>query len=319
MILRPPSPLALARRFPLPGMPIDQVSVAGYRFGWAGVRALPEGAAYALFDRLADVSVQRGGKGVDRLRTNYARVRPDLSAAELDALVRAGMRAYLRYFCEAFRLPTMSPEDVRARVRVEGDGPIRERLSQGRPVVCFLAHMGNWDLAGAWCCAELGRVVTVAERLKPEAVFEEFLNFRTSLGMTIIPLDSDSFARLRAETRGPVVVPLLADRDLTGGGLTVDFCGHPARMAPGPAALALTTRSALHPVSIRHEQRAGGGWGIVITFHEEIAPPTTGTTREKTQVMTQECARVLGEAITRHTQDWHMLQRVFVADLGERA
>ena len=31
--------------------------------------------------------------------------------------------------------------------------------------------------------------------------------------------------------------------------------------------------------------------------------------------MTQACADVLGAAIREHTQDWHMLQRVFVDDL----
>jgi len=32
--------------------------------------------------------------------------------------------------------------------------------------------------------------------------------------------------------------------------------------------------------------------------------------------MTQQLARVLEEGIARHPQDWHMLQKVFVADLG---
>jgi KDO2-lipid IV(A) lauroyltransferase len=31
--------------------------------------------------------------------------------------------------------------------------------------------------------------------------------------------------------------------------------------------------------------------------------------------MTQSCADVLGAAITAHTSDWHMLQRVFLDDL----
>ncbi|HPF81387.1 phosphatidylinositol mannoside acyltransferase [Nostocoides australiense] len=295
----------------------DEVTIAGYRLGWAGVRALPEGAAYRLFDQVADALVRRGGKGVQRLRSNYARVRPELGPRELDALVREGMRAYMRYYCEAFRLPTLTAEQVAARVRVRGDGPVRTRLAAGRPVVAFLGHMGNWDLAGAWCCAELGTVVTVAEKLEPEAVFREFLAFRESLGMRIIPLGADTFPRLRQETRGPVVVPLLADRDLTGGGMSVDFCGHQARMAVGPAALALATGSALHPVSIRHERR-DGGWGILVTFHDEIPVPASGTTREKTAAMTQGCADVLGGVIRRHTADWHMLQRVFADDLDGR-
>ena len=69
----------------------------GLRAGFATVRALPAPAAYRLFDLIADVSTRRGGKGVDRLRSNYARVRPELGERELDALVKAGMRSYLRY------------------------------------------------------------------------------------------------------------------------------------------------------------------------------------------------------------------------------
>ncbi len=85
-------------------------------------------------------------------------------------------------------------------------------------------------------------------------------------------------------------------------------------MAPGPAALALTERRPLHPVSIRHERR-GRGWGIVITFHPAVEVPTTGSTREKVTAMTQACADVLGATVREYPADWHMLQRVFLADL----
>ena len=90
------------------------------------------------------------------MRANYARVRPELDDAALDALVREGMRSYLRYYCEAFRLPVLTPDDLAARVRAEGDGPVREVLAAGGSVVCFLGHLGNWDLAGAWGTVHLG-------------------------------------------------------------------------------------------------------------------------------------------------------------------
>jgi len=85
-------------------------------------------------------------------------------------------------------------------------------------------------------------------------------------------------------------------------------------MAPGPAALALVEQRPLFPVSIRHERR-GRSWGIVITFHDEVAVPATGTTRDRVEAMTQSCADALAAAITDSPQDWHMLQRVFEDDL----
>ena len=292
----------------------DRLTAAGHRLGWGAVRRMPERAAYAVFDRAADLTVARGGAG--RLRQNYARVRPELDDAELDALVRDGMRAYLRYYCEAFRLQDLGPGDLASRVRAEGDGPVREVIDSGGSVVAFLGHMGNWDLAGAWGTTHLGPVTTVAERLKPEEVFEEFLAFRQSLGMTIIPLTGagNPSPALRQAARRPGIIPLLADRDLSSRGVDVDFCGHRARMAPGPAALAIAERRPLHPVSIRHERR-GSGWGIVITFHPPVTDPASGTTRDRATAMTQACADTLGAAVREHTADWHMLQRVFLDDL----
>lgn len=292
----------------------ETLSLTGHRLGWGAVRRMPERTAYRLFDRIADLAVRRGG--ARQLRANYARVRPELDDAALDALVRDGMRRYLRYYCEAFRLQGLAPDEIVARVRVEGDGPVREVIDGGGSVIAFLGHMGNWDLAGAWGTTSLGPVTTVAERLEPEEVFEEFLAFRESLGMTIIPLTGgvNPFPALREAARRPGIIPLLADRDLTARGVDVDFCGWPARMAPGPAALALAERRPLHPVSIRHEPR-GSAWGIVITFHPAVPVPPPGTTRERAIALTQECADVLSAAVREHTADWHMLQRVFLDDL----
>ncbi|WP_353950157.1 phosphatidylinositol mannoside acyltransferase [Knoellia sp. S7-12] len=296
----------------------DVVTVAGFRLGWTLIRRMPERTAYALFDRIADLTVARGGGA--RLRSNYATVRPELDDAALDALVRDGMRAYMRYYCESFRLPVLSPDALAARVRAEGLGPVREILAADGSLVCFLGHLGNWDLAGAWGAVHLGPVTTVAERLKPEEVFKEFLEFRTGLGMTIHPLTGGPapFPLLREAAQRRGLIPLLSDRDLSRDGVEVSFCGEPARMAVGPAALALAARRPLFPVSIRHEPREGGGWGIVITFHEPVSVPVSGTTREKVSAMTQACADVLGEAVRTHTADWHMLQPVFTKDLDQK-
>jgi phosphatidylinositol dimannoside acyltransferase len=43
--------------------------------------------------------------------------------------------------------------------------------------------------------------------------------------------------------------------------------------------------------------------------------PETGTRKEKVAAMTQAVARDYEDGIRAHPQDWHMLQKVFVADL----
>lgn len=304
------------------GRTTEAVSVLGFRLGWSAVRALPERAAYGLFDRIADVAHARRGRGVERLRANYARARPELGAAELDELVHAGMRSYMRYYCEAFRLPSLRQEQIDAAVRASGTEEPARVCADGGAAIAFVGHLGNFDLAAAWSATNLAPVTTVAERLRPEAVFQEFVAFRTSINMDIIPLTGagDPFAELvRAARQGGRIIALASDRDLTNNGVEVDLLGHRARMAKGPAVLSLLTGAPLYAASVRYERAprgAGlGGHRTVIEMGPALTPRVGGRTADKVADLTQQCADHLAATIREHTSSWHMLQRVFVEDL----
>ena len=295
-----------------------RLTVACYLGGWRVVRLLPERVAYRLFDTLADVAWLGRRKGVQRLESNLGRARPGQTPHELRRLSRLAMRSYLRYWCDAFRLPGWSRARVVDTFRPIGDGPVRETLASGRGVVMALSHQGNWDHAGAWSTLDLARVTTVAERLEPEEVFAAFMAFRERLGMEILALDEGGlFRTLTRRLRDGGFVPLLADRDLTSNGVEVDLLGERARFAAGPAVLAQITGAALVPVSIWYERNATSpsGWGGVVRFWPEVAAPDLPARADRVAAMTQACADALGAGIAAHPQDWHMLQRVFVADL----
>ncbi len=289
----------------------EQVVLAAYVIGWRVVRALPEPLARAVFAALADVAWWRRGDGVRRLETNLRRVvGPAVPQAELRALTRAGMRSYLRYWCEAFQLPSWPTDRVERRVRAVGEVPAyRRAVADGTGFVVALPHMGNWDLAGAWSCLQGGAVVTVAERLRPAALFERFVAYREQLGMEVLPLGAsrELFDTLAERARAGAVVCLLADRDLSATGVEVDFFGAPARMPPGPALLALRTGAPLHPVTVTYDAQ-----GVVLRFHPRVEVPP-GRTREQVAAMTQAVARAFETAIREAPQDWHMLQRIWAA------
>ena len=233
---------------------------------------------------------------------------------QLRALSRRAMRSYARYWLEAFRLPVMPVDRLVGGMR--DTGHVRaafEYLAAGRGVVFALPHMGNYDLAGAWIIAEgAGSITTVAERLKPESVYGRFVAFREGLGVEVLPASggSSAFGILAQRLRAGKLVCLVCDRDVTGGGIEVEFFGEKARMMGGPAALAVQTGAALMPVILWSE---GDHWGAHI--HEEIPLPAEGDREQKAAAMMQQVARLFEAGIRAHPQDWHMLQRVFVADL----
>jgi phosphatidylinositol dimannoside acyltransferase len=291
-----------------------RLALLAYSAGWSLVRVLPARVAYALFALVADVAWRRQGKGVRRLEGNLARVvgaEPDGPAVR--ALSRTAMRSYLRYWCDTFRLPDWDRDRVVGSVRAEHTEVLFDNLAAGRGVVAALPHMGNWDHAGAWASGVGAPVTTVAERLRPEELYERFLAYRESLGMEILPLtggDRDVFRSLLRRAKEGRLVPLLADRDLTATGTPVEFFGATARMPSGPAALALASGAALVPVTLHTEGRAPRH-RLVIRFHDEVLPPD-GSNRERIAVMMQRVADVFAKGIAEHPEDWHMLQRVWV-------
>lgn len=285
----------------------------GYLAGWRLTRVVPRPVAAAVFQAGADRAHRQGGRGTARLAANLRRVvGPELPAAELDALVRAGLRSYARYWMEMFRLASLSREQILASFRLDGADLLAADVAAGRGAVVALPHAGNWDLAGAWVAAKGWPLTTVAERLKPEAVFERFVAFRQQLGMEIIPLTGGQqppFDVLAERVGQGHVVPLLADRDLSARGVQVSFFGGRTRMPAGPALLAIRTGAPLYVASMWYEPDSGRA---ALSGPLHLPDPDSAPLDQRVRELTQQIADRLAAGIARHPQDWHMLQRLWL-------
>jgi phosphatidylinositol dimannoside acyltransferase len=291
----------------------DQLTDALYGLGWAGVRKLPEPAAAALGRRIADSAWDRRGRAVRQLEKNLARVVPDASHGQLRQLSRKGMRSYLRYWMESFRLPAWSAQQITDNVRIHDVHLLTDGIDSDRGVILALPHLANWDLAGAFVTTGLKTpFTTVVERLKPESLFDRFVAYRESLGMEVLPHSGGTaFATLARRLRDGGLVCLVADRDLSASGIEVSFFGERTRMPAGPALLAQQTGALLLPVTLWYEEPPLLR-GLV---HPNVEIPSEGTREEKAAVMTQSLADAFAGGIAKHPEDWHMLQRLWLSDL----
>ncbi|MGW0874758.1 phosphatidylinositol mannoside acyltransferase [Streptomyces sp. NPDC002740] len=294
----------------------ERLADALYGLGWSTVKKLPEPVAVRLGRTVADLAWKRRGKGVRRLESNYARVLPDASPERLAELARAGMRSYLRYWMESFRLPAWSAERVCKGFEPNDLHHLTDGIASGRGVVLALPHMANWDLAGAWVTTELRTpFTTVAERLKPETLYDRFVAYREGLGMEVLPHSGGTaFGTLARRLREGGLVCLVAERDLSASGVEVDFFGDTATMPAGPALLAQQTGALLLPVTLWYDDSPVMKGRV----HPPVEVPESGTRAEKTSVMTQSLADAFATGIADHPEDWHMLQRLWLADLEPR-
>ena len=287
-------------------------AAAGYLAGWSLVRRLPEPVARALFRLGADLASDHG-RGMDQLRRNLARVVGEENVTR--RLVRDSVRAYARYWREAFRLPALVHDaglHTRLESAVVGREAFEASLVSGRGVILALPHSGNWDMAGMYLVNRYSQFTTVAERVHPEVLFRAFVDYRESLGFEVLPLTGgpSPFPRLCSVLSSGGVVALLGERDLRQTGVRVNFFGESTTMPAGPAQLALETGAALHVVHCWFTEKDGEeGWGFSVS--DEVAVDELGPT-------TQRVADLFAANITAHPADWHMLQPQWSADIERR-
>ena len=285
-----------------------------YFFGWSIVRRISEKSAKALFSNLGAWMYGRNGKSVDRLRSNLSRVFPKLAPKDLEVLVRRGVLSYMRYWMETFRSPDWDRERILSTVTVSNEHLLLDPIKNQTGVVVSLPHAGNWDHAGSYFCIRGAQLVTVAEVLKPRALFEKFLAYRQAIGMEVLPLDSRAFPTLMQRARDGKLIALVADRDLSSSGIDVQFFGGVARMPAGPAIVAIRTGIPLVTAFVSYTET-----GIHVDL-KEIAIPDGVDEAARVKATVQLCADNFAEGIKAFPHDWHMMQRIWVdGDFVERS
>lgn len=264
-----------------------------YLLGWRIVRYLPESLAYRAFYAIGDYIYRKNGKGIQRLRSNMAKV-SSFQGNELEHLTKEAMRSYMRYWCETFRLPDWDFQKIGRKVELIDSHLMTDPLDSGKGVVVALPHSGNWDLAAAYFLNLGYEVVTVAERLKPERLFQAFLKYRQSIGLEILSTDMRTLPTLIDRAKSGFIIALVADRDLSSSGVAVDFFDDTAKMPAGPSLIATKADVDLIGAYITYTPT-----GIKIFF-------------EKLEKNVQATANFFERQIANDPVDWHMLQRIWV-------
>jgi len=284
--------------------------VALYRAGAAVAKVVPEPISLAVASAAGQAVAAVPSDRRRMLRRHLRRVLgPEVDQAEVDRQARRAMAAYARYWVDAFRVPSLTPDQLERGLSFTGREHLEAGLAAGRGVVLALPHLGGWELAGAYIAAMGDPITVVVEELQPPQVFRWFTDLRQAMGMTVVPADAGAGAAVARALAANHVVCLLCDRDLTGTGVPVDFFGERTTLPGGPATLALRSGAPLVPIAVY----ASGG------DHEAVLRPPLDTVRRTTlradvARVTHDVARELEVLIRQAPDQWHLLQPNWPSD-----
>ena len=184
-------------------------------------------------------------------------------------------------------------------------------MRSGVGPILVMPHLGTWEWAAWWLALVPGMKVTaVVEPLEPPEVFEWFVSFRQRLGMDIIPLGPDAGGRLAAAIKRGDVVCLLADRDVAGNGVAVEFFGEGTRLPAGPALLALRTGAPLIPAAVYWRGRSPPRRRRAC----RSTPAAPAGIRRDTHRVVRDYAAALEGLIRAAPEQWHLMSPNWPSD-----
>jgi len=266
-------------------------------------------AAVASAAGLSIAALWRGKRPL--VRANLRRVLgPGASDRAVEKLVAKAFVSYANYWVESARVVALRSDQIESTFTIEGFERFRLEMARGRGVVIVLPHVGSWEYGGRWLAQQGYPMTTVGELLEPPELFEWFTSQRGALGLTVMPPGPGTTVRLLDTLRAGRVVGLLADRDLAGNGVTVEFFGEKTTLPAGPALFALRSGAPLMTCAIY--QRPGG------RYHAILQPPLdstrTGPMRLDVQRLTEDMARALEDLIRISPEQWHLFQPNWPSD-----
>lgn len=220
---------------------------------------------------------------------------------------RSVFKAYGRYWAESFWASRRHIPIWEASLETDGVEILEKASQEGKGVIVALPHLGNWEVAALLAVRLELPLVAVAENLANRRITDWFVAQRALFGIEVVLTGAGPFSRRRlteALAEGHILA-LLADRDLAGRGVEVEFFGERTTLPAGPAVLAGRTGAPLIPVGVYFERGPG---------HRVVVHPPITTVGVSVEEATQELAHRFEEIITVAPTQWHLVQPNWPSD-----
>jgi KDO2-lipid IV(A) lauroyltransferase len=194
-----------------------------------------------------------------------------VATGETPARVRlralASCASYNAYLFEFLRLARLTPADVRARTRVEGEDVLAAALSRGRGAIVCGSHIGNWEWFAAWCASTGVTVATVTGVQLSRSLHAHVRAMKRRHRVDVVQ-PQDGYRTLYRRLERGEIVGLAVDGDVFRTGHETALFGRATALGNGAARLAHRTGA---PLLYGTMARVGG-----VRFAMRWEPPIGG-------------------------------------------
>jgi len=268
------------------------------------VRLMPHAAVRACGTALGLAFYTVDGVHRRVAERNLAAAFPLRTPAERRAIARAAFAHFGRLLFELLKFSTLSPEQMLARVEIDGEERSRLAYAQGKGVLFVTGHFGFWELQAMVHALKVEPVAIVARALDNPELNQLLERIRARTGNTVIYRRGTIRRIMRTLEAGHGVAVLIDQHIMSRDAIYVDFFERPAATTSAVAALALRTGAPVVPVFAL--PLPGGRYRLI--YEHAIEPPRADSA-DAVREFTQRCTDVLEMYVRRHPELWLWMHR----------
>ena len=147
------------------------------------------------------------------LRANLTASFPTLTEPQLQQMMRSYYRGFAQVLVEVVRSVSLTPEELRRRVVLEGFEPVRTALGSGTPVLLVAAHQCNWEWMLLALSLQLGYPLEAAYKpLVDGWAQREMLKARSRFGARLVSAQ-ELLPHILRGGRTPRAIAMVADQE----------------------------------------------------------------------------------------------------------
>jgi Kdo2-lipid IVA lauroyltransferase/acyltransferase len=235
---------------------------------------------------------------------NAAAAFPRRSRAECQTLVREVFGHFGRVLFEMLKFSGLSRDHMLRRVEFVGDDRIRDAHAQGKGVLLFTGHFGNWEVNAMAHAAALYPIGVLARPLDNPWLHRLLERVRGCTGNYVIYRRGALRRVLKALAANQAVAILIDQHIQAPDAVTVSFFDRPASTTLALAILAVRTGAPVVPVFAI--PLPGSRYRLV--YEHPVAPPADDSP-EAIREFTQRCTDVLEMYVRRQPELWLWMHR----------
>ncbi len=276
-----------------------------YRIGYFLANVLPLKLAYSLSKRVSDIQWLVSKKDREAVALNLSIITKK-DSEECSKLTRKVFRNFGLYLVDFFRMASLTKDDIKKRVRVEGIENIDGVLKRDKGGIILTCHIGNWEMGGV-VMAMLGYDMSaVALNHKHKNINDFFIKQREAKGLKVIPI-SHIMKRCVSALRRKGLLALAGDRDFTNNGMVMDFFGMPTSIPRGPAMFSLKTDSPIIPGFLI--RRDTFNYSLIFDRPIEIKEIPGKSNEEIIKEANEKFVKIMEKCISAYPEQWLIFRK----------